>query len=721
MCFVQVRIESRISNLGSPWRRLKAAAAGLMLLGLLLPTGSSEATELCPEALRWPNGYVAQGRSLEAFEGLRLHEGQLEVYGTRDVLKFSIEKESFQRFNPQAAPADLSQQFALGPWSFRILRESFGPGVVLVEKRTHLCAVTYKPAPEDQEIWADLEVFHIKRDQEFCEAKAGSVTTLHPATQRLLNFGAQLEGPASFQARRDLEFLLRLLAQPEARRLHRQRPEIFEAVLQGVLHHANFLFAEISRRHPWLSEGMGFGYVMNFQPRRYCRNLANEAMALQSAINFVEAWGSSIADRRDLKLKDFHFLFPAFGVLRHVREDTLDYLSSKMFQPLTNSAEVHPTTKMYWRSVLFQLIEKLVKSWFEDTAWWWERTDLVAIKQGESLRFDLVGNFPFTKKSQPNDFGLFIEPSWSLRIPAQTTDGQVLVDRVTRWKQLRTPVTAHTRVVVEDRVRHQARERHNHQAAYADGGFDIVVATMSYGANADAKLAEEQKAFYSDLGFKAWKKSRDRQAPSSFQNGIESGEWDVLLKQAHAGGDLVNLMWIAQEGDWWRGERRRADGRLDRVHLFVPDESQAGGKIWISLETFRNWVRRREAASGRELVWINLSCNSGAKAVREIQAVNSGIFVPIASVRRVEPLDRSRKLGLQQVPLMRGLLEGKSFAEIQDEVELTNQTAGVGLNFAFPNDAILLKNLNLFGGRAVRVDQSVTTPRTKGGQVELGY
>jgi hypothetical protein len=73
------------------------------------------------------------------------------------------------------------------------------------------------------------------------------------------------------------------------------------------------------------------------------------------------------------------------------------------------------------------------------------------------------------------------------------------------------------------------------------------------------------------------------------------------------------------------------------------------------------------------------------------------------------------------VPLMRGLIEGKSFAEIQQEVELTNHQAGAGLDLAFPNDAILLKNLNLFGGRAVRVDQSVTTPRTKGAPVELGY
>jgi hypothetical protein len=70
---------------------------------------------------------------------------------------------------------------------------------------------------------------------------------------------------------------------------------------------------------------------------------------------------------------------------------------------------------------------------------------------------------------------------------------------------------------------------------------------------------------------------------------------------------------------------------------------------------------------------------------------------------------------------MLGLLDGKSFVEIQRDVELTNRTAGSGLKFAFPNDDILVKNLGLFGGRAVRVDQSVTTARYGGEQVFMGY
>ena len=697
--------------------------AQLMLMGMLLNVCFSSgihATELCPEAMRWPEGYIAQGRSLEAFDGLRLQDGVLEVYGVRDLLLFSLKTENFQRVDPRPAPDNLQQELKIGEWSFRISRESFGPGIVLVEKRQHICAVTRRPIPDDQEVWEDLAVFHLARDKDFCEAKAESLT-LHPATQRLLNFGAQLEGPASFQSGRDLEFLLRLLAQPGARRLHRSNPAILEAVLQGVLHRSNFLFQEVSRRHPWLSEGMGSGYIMKFEPRRYCRNLANEALALQSAINFVEAWGSSIAHRRDLTVKDFYFIYPALGVLRRVNLETLLYLVAKFYQPLTNSAEVYPTTQVYWRSVLFQLIEKMVKSWFEDTVYWLERTDLVAVKDGDSLRFDLVGNFPFTSKSKPNPFGIYIETQWKLPIPRKTADQQVLVDRATHWKQLRTPFTAQTRVIVENEVRHVPRERHDHPNAYADGGLDLVVATMSYGAEGDHKLFAEQKSFYTDLGFKNWKKSRDLQAPQTFQKGIESGAWDILLKQSHAGGELVNVMWIAQQGDWWRADRRRPDGRTDRVHLFVPDEVGSGGKHWISLEAFRSWFARRESLNARELVWINLSCNSGAKAVREIQAVNSVLFVPIASVQRGEPLDRTRKSGLQQVPLMIGLLEGRSFAEIQHDIEVKGQRAGSGLSFAFPNDEVLLKNLRLFGGRAVRIDQKVESPRNKSSDMIIGY
>ncbi len=708
-------------------RRIQARMIGFILTLVfttfwVIAVDAAPISENCPAASRWPTGYVTLFRSSDVIEGLRIEDDHAIGYGLVDLVKFSLKEEQFHNSPPQPKPLDIKKELSYGSFRFKTLRESFGPGLMLVENVSHICVSVPRRAREDREVWSDLEVFHLKQDQDFCSAK-GPSPALHPATQRLLNFGAQLTGPASFRADRDLEFLLRLLAQPEARRLHTERPEIFEAVLQGVLFHSNFLFAELSRRHPWLSEGFGYGYQFDYKARQYCRNVANEALALRSTSDFIDAWGSSIAHRRDLKIQDFKFLYPIFGVLRQVLpthgEDRLNFLVSKILQPLANSAVDHPATKIYWRSVSFQLLEKLIKSWFEGTEWWPERTDLVATKYRKNLRFDLVGNFPFSEKSKPNAFGFFVEPRWTLTIPKQTADGEVLVDRVTQWRQRRTPIKAHTRVVAENQLRHIPRERHDHVSAFADGAFDVVVATMSYGPERDLKLLEEQKAFYSELGFKSWRKTRDEQAPQSFQRGIESGEWDVLLKQAHSAGDLVNLMWIGQEGDWWRAERIRADGRTDRVHLFVPEISKKSSKFWISLEAFRNWVKNREAATARELVWINLSCNSGAKAVREIQAVNSGVFVPIASVGRVEPLQRSQKLGLEQVPLIMGLLDGKSFAEIQESLNLKRAIAGPGTEFAFPNDANLIRNLRLFGQRSIRIDQVVSNPRSNSGH--MGY
>ncbi|MGE3610942.1 MAG: hypothetical protein AB7I27_15230 [Bacteriovoracaceae bacterium] len=174
---------------------------------------------------------------------------------------------------------------------------------------------------------------------------------------------------------------------------------------------------------------------------------------------------------------------------------------------------------------------------------------------------------------------------------------------------------------------------------------------------------------------------------------------DYLIKEAHSGGDDMNLFSYYPKSKLLSCQKQNSDGTQEEVELLIPIVDNSYGHHITSAD-FADWMDNRVKSEKGQLLYINSSCYSRDKAIYEIPAVAeknpeaAQKLVNIASTSYVyfyrDPSQRRLSLEDQNNSkrfMLDGIRNKKTYQEIRDSMKNDPRySAGTGNQFIFPDE-----------------------------------
>lgn len=140
---------------------------------------------------------------------------------------------------------------------------------------------------------------------------------------------------------------------------------------------------------------------------------------------------------------------------------------------------------------------------------------------------------------------------------------------------------------------------------------------------------------------------------------------DFLVKEAHSDGDEKNIFRVSELSRMFRAERMNDKNIKEVVEIILPSD-YSKKTIAITNNEFATWMKKRELEIGTELIYLNGSCWSLTKALFEVAAVNSPLFINIPSRTVSMTLNQDLKNGTYL--LLDGIQKMKTYAQIRNEL-----------------------------------------------------
>ncbi len=166
---------------------------------------------------------------------------------------------------------------------------------------------------------------------------------------------------------------------------------------------------------------------------------------------------------------------------------------------------------------------------------------------------------------------------------------------------------------------------------------------------------------------------------------ISEGSLDYLIKEAHSGGNN-EVVFIGKVNSVLKGFRKLKNGKEEVIYIVFPDADSFSSSVQtpITNQEFGTWIRMRESSSAKnQLMYINASCWSSAKARDEIISVRSPLLVEIATVYSSLTFQNSSRNHLQV--LLSSIRRGLPYLEIQKNLEEVKTFDGTKNPYILPS------------------------------------
>lgn len=173
------------------------------------------------------------------------------------------------------------------------------------------------------------------------------------------------------------------------------------------------------------------------------------------------------------------------------------------------------------------------------------------------------------------------------------------------------------------------RSSPDYPALWKDHQLTGMILLSSNLGNDAQVLGDEYLRYFKDQGFTVDRlNSKTTDIAEFLKKTITSGELDYLVKDAHSGGVIQDLVTLLNEARIYRGTRELPEGKTEKIYIAVP--AQGGSPRTITTADFGSWIRERDESGHGELVYFNTSCFGGERTASDIAAAGSSKLLAIA-------------------------------------------------------------------------------------------
>lgn len=500
----------------------------------------------------------------------------------------------------------------------------------------------------------------------------------------------------------------------------KKEPDLTLGVLQNVLLSSNRLYEQILKEFPELVKIKPSLSAGGANP---CRTPAEVQQLERASENYLKELAKT---HPRSQLKDWASLSPLVPVLRHLspkkRDDYLDLVAQSLADQAADSPEFHGV----FLSKLYKFTSQAAAPFFggESKA----MTDLTLVRDTDRIRPIILGSQAIDQSPKSlTDYGFYSRALDAIPVPsAEQINSQVkakgspalLSEQSVRWQVAGVPYQAQFSVKSQGFSGNPIPEGKapNYGELWKNGTLTGLVITSSNLKNLAAPVMGEYLAYYQAQGFTFQPPTEVKDSARFLKDQIESGRLGYLIKEAHSDGDEKNLFRMDVQVRVQVGERKLPDGRTERIQLMFPDAGSTaplpGGAALaagtgatsaaaepttalLPNEVFGSWVKTREQNGQGQMVYLNTSCWSAAKAVREIEAAQSRALLNIPSTTTVKTFG-NRPANAEQI-ILTAIRSGKSYEEMRTALKANQEyRRGEGNHFIFPDDREYQENISQY-------------------------
>ena len=474
--------------------------------------------------------------------------------------------------------------------------------------------------------------------------------------------------------------LIKALEQEEEVKGH---PTIVTRILWNVLRHSPTLYLSLHRRYPFLG---------NFSPPSVDSDFKANKPYLDGVLALLKL---TALESRETRLSEWNFLRPLRPFLKLLSATERNLYIEKITISLTNGATREiPLFQDIFQSKLYYTAHGHVKELFglprkpvsDITIARGKRTEnegieirveteraveeirrtrnlrgrvVYMIVHENSLESKMESHNTFTTVilasdpieryqrlySVPTDFGIHyavVKTASGTVRKWRSKPGTVFLDSLIQWKVQGGPGY---RAWVKVSVKQEGSLRDlpfssgpDYSAVWQDGRRVGVVIVGSSLRGFSRTLLEQYFSYFKEAGFEFSGGETDNLKDFLLER-IQNCEMDYFLKESHSGGDERNMFRIDRKNHIVRGVRSIEGGQEEVIYLIFPKvfQKKEGVKTDIlSYEELHQAMALREANNCGQVTYFNTGCWSIQKAVYEIEAVNSPLFLNIPSIDNSE-------------------------------------------------------------------------------------
>ncbi len=208
----------------------------------------------------------------------------------------------------------------------------------------------------------------------------------------------------------------------------------------------------------------------------------------------------------------------------------------------------------------------------------------------------------------------------------------------------------------------------------------LIFASTNMGKVDQIKYMNEYIEYFKEMGFSIEDANKNIHLKSFLKEKVISGELDYLIKNAHTVGDDRNIFKIDKDSKLMIAKKSNGS-KVEMVYLLLPTAVE--GSEFVTNNEFGSWMRQREAHGGGELLYVNGSCNSYAKAIKEIQAARTPLLVDIPTVTVYIFFFNSKQSGLLRI--LNSFYAEQNFSEMYKNMQESEWFKDGDDHFIFPS------------------------------------
>jgi hypothetical protein len=349
-----------------------------------------------------------------------------------------------------------------------------------------------------------------------------------------------------------------------------------------------------------------------------------------------------------------------------------------------------------------------------------DMTDLTVIRDGNTLEFKLLGEKPFSAKTDTDSatsaavdtgYGFYILDHSKVNVDAMKVGNSTLN---TSWQYNGKKYSAQTTLTVKSQNTPIVANTKSpdYTNLWKDGSLHGVVIA---GSNLDSSLTDavtkQYLLYYQGEGF-TFSKPTEIKSTHDFlrDRTVGTDKMDYFVKEAHSDGDEKNLFRMGKSGHVVRGEKTYPDGRKEIIEIVYPASKETE---LLNNNEFGQWVSQRATKEKKDLVYINSSCWSDKKAVYEIASADTARFVNIPTTTLTYTFTNQKDSAMRL--LIDGFRNKKSYEDIRSDMQKNAGYASGNVNhFIFPDEDEYKTKIKSAVGRPVSVDIQITTKDSHG-------
>lgn len=200
------------------------------------------------------------------------------------------------------------------------------------------------------------------------------------------------------------------------------------------------------------------------------------------------------------------------------------------------------------------------------------------------------------------------------------------------------------------------------------------------------------RAYYADQGFQFSEQRPVTDIQELILDGVEKGDIDYLIKDAHKGGDVHTIGEINKQGILIQGSRQDpASGRSEKITIFYPRPTgEEVPDAILRSDLAQALAKRKQKKGDKPFIFFNNSCEGVGTILSDIAQIQDKNFITIATVGDATDFTPIPWSPLRQI--IHGIRNEKSYSDIRQMMKANPNFEKESRNhYLLPDDPLFKK------------------------------